>query len=273
MSNDLFNSAWEILNIADPQQKVDLTYAVFDTFSQNDPLFDNIDFHSELSATIHKLPIPGRPDKPELVQPRELPRRGLNSLEGRATLLHAICHIEFNAINLAWDAVYRFRDMPQQYYLDWMRVAKEEAEHFSLLRDYLVELGFAYGDFPAHNGLWEMAVETDHDVLIRMALVPRVLEARGLDVTPGIMKKFESVNDVRANEILTVIQREEIGHVEIGSRWYRYCCEQRGVDHDQTFRELLQKYLKSGIKKPINNDARLQAGFTQQELDYFESNI
>lgn len=269
MRNDLFDTAWEILNIADPQQKVTLTYAAVAEFSQTPSLLEN----SDSSSTIHKLEVPGRPDKPELVQPRELPRRALNSLEGRATLLHAICHIEFNAINLAWDAVYRFRDMPAQYYLDWMKVAKEESEHFSLLRDYLQELGFAYGDFPAHNGLWEMAVETDHDVLIRMALVPRVLEARGLDVTPGIMTKFASVNDTRANEILTIIQEEEIGHVEIGSHWYRYCCAQSGVDHDKTFRELMQQYLKSSIKKPINHAARLKAGFTQKELDYFENNI
>ena len=269
MINDLLNTAWEILNVSDPQQKVTQTYAAFDKFFEQDLQVDKID----LDKPVEQLIIPGRPDKPELVQPRELPRRGLNTLEGRATLLHAICHIEFNAINLALDAVYRFRDMPAQYYLDWLKVAKEEAYHFSLVRDYLEELGFAYGDFPAHNGLWEMAVDTEHDVLIRMALVPRVLEARGLDVTPGIMKKFESVNDTRANEILTIIERDEIGHVEIGSYWYRYCCDLRKVDHDKTFIELLQKYLKSGVKKPINHKARLQAGFTQKEIDYFESNL
>jgi len=269
MINDLLNTAWGILNVSDPQQKVTQTYAAFDKFFEQDLQVDNID----LDKPVEQLIIPGRPDKPELVQPRELPRRGLNTLEGRATLLHAICHIEFNAINLALDAVYRFRDMPAQYYLDWLKVAKEEAYHFSLVRDYLEELGFAYGNFPAHNGLWEMAVDTEHDVLVRMALVPRVLEARGLDVTPGIMKKFESVNDTRANEILTIIERDEIGHVEIGSYWYRYCCDLRKVDHDKTFIDLLQKYLKSGVKKPINHKARLQAGFTQKEIDYFESNL
>ena len=269
MINDLLNTAWEILNISDPQQKVTQTYSAFDKFSEVDLHVETID----LNLPVQHLNIPGRPDKPELVQPRTLPRRGLNTLEGRATLLHAICHIEFNAINLALDAVYRFRDMPAQYYLDWLKVAKEEAYHFSLLRDYLEELGFAYGDFAAHNGLWEMAVETEHDVLIRMALVPRVLEARGLDVTPGIMKKFESVNDTRANEILTIIERDEIGHVDIGSKWYRYCCDLRKVDHDKTFRDLLQKYLKSGVKKPINHKARLQAGFSQHEIDYFEGNL
>ncbi len=269
MQTSLFSTAWDILNVSTPREKVEQTYIAVDALK-------DLDINSKLldkDQAIQKLAIPGRPDKPKLVQLRDLPRRKINSLEGRASLLHAICHIEFNAINLAWDAVYRFRDMPVQYYLDWMKIAKEEAEHFSLLEVYLNELGFAYGDFAAHNGLWEMAVETDHDVLVRMALVPRVLEARGLDVTPGIMKKFESVGDVRANEILTIIQREEIGHVEIGSRWFRYCCEQRGVEHDKTFRDLLKQYLNSGIKKPVNYDARLKAGFTQQELDYLENNI
>ena len=264
MQNDLFSTAWDILNIASPQEKVEQTYQAVTRFTNSDPSSD---------FPIYRLAVPGRPDKPELVQPRELPRRKINSLEGRVSLLHAICHIEFNAINLAWDAVYRFRDMPVEYYSDWMKIAKEEAEHFSLLSDYINELGFAYGDFAAHNGLWEMAVDTDHDVLVRMALVPRVLEARGLDVTPGIMEKFASVGDKRANEILTVIQREEIGHVEIGSRWFRYCCEQRGLEHDKTFRDLLKQYMNSGIKKPVNHDARLKAGFTQQELDYLENNM
>lgn len=269
MQNKFIKRAWEVLTTNDPDQKVAQTYAAYDELNALTEEFTLCDSNTE----ILDLTIPGRPDKPELVLPREIPRRGLNSLEGRATLLHAICHIEFNAINLAWDAVYRFRDMPKQYYLDWLKVAKEEAYHFSLIRDYLAELGFAYGDFPAHNGLWDMAVETSHDVLIRMALVPRVLEARGLDVTPGIMKKFESVNDTRANEILTIIERDEIGHVEIGSYWYHYCCDLQDLEPDETFRQLLKKYLKSGVKKPINHDARLKAGFSQQELDYFENNI
>ena len=269
MSTDLFATAWEILAISNPEQKVSKTYAAFEDFPQSLTAINT----ASSDSIIESLAIPGRPDKPELVQPHDLPRRSIGSLEGRASLLHAICHIEFNAINLAWDAVYRFRGMPARYYLDWLKVAKEEAYHFSLLRDYLVELGFAYGDFPAHNGLWEMAVATDHDVLVRMALVPRVLEARGLDVTPGIMRKFANVKDTRANEILSIIQRDEIGHVDIGSRWFRYCCEQRGVDHDKTFTRLLRQYLKSSIKKPINHDARLKAGFSQKELDYFENKL
>jgi len=269
MFNKLLNDVWDVLNIPDYQDKVTQTYRLYEAFST----LKNEDIKQDHLSEIQRLEVPGRPTKPELVQPRELPRRSIHSLEGRAALLHAICHIEFNAINLALDAVYRFRDMPLQYYLDWISVAKEEAYHFSLLNEYLIELGFSYGDFFAHNGLWEMAVDTDHDVLVRMALVPRVLEARGLDVTPGIMKKFSSVNDTRANEILEIIQKDEIGHVEIGSYWFRFCCERKGVDHDETFRILLQQYLKSSIKKPINYDARLQAGFSQEELDYFDNNL
>lgn len=268
MKSHLPEIAWDILNINVPLQKVEMTYQAFNDFSDKQDIEP-----AACTMPVQPLAIPGRPDKPELVLPRELTRRSIGSLEGRASLLHSICHIEFNAINLAWDAVYRFRDMPNQYYLDWLKVAKEEAYHFSLLNEYLAELGFAYGDFSAHNGLWDMAVETDHDVMVRMALVPRVLEARGLDVTPGIMKKFESVKDTRANEILTIIQRDEIGHVEIGSHWFRYCCEQRDLDHDSTFQSLLKQYLKGGIKKPFDKQARLQAGFTQQELDYIESNL
>ena len=269
MKDNLFDCAWEILGLSDPMIKVTETFSAYEKFSLN------ISEQAELgsSSEIQKLPVPGRPVKPELVLPKELTKRSIGSLEGRAALLHAICHIEFNAINLAWDAIYRFRGMPAQYYFDWLKVAKEEAYHFSLLNEYLNELGFAYGDFPAHNGLWDMAVDTDHDVLVRMALVPRVLEARGLDVTPGIMKKFTSVKDTRANEILAIIQEDEIGHVEIGSRWFHYCCDQRELDHDETFRRLLNQYLKGGIKKPINQDARLRAGFSQEELNYFDNNL
>ena len=269
MSGELFKHAWDVLKISSYQEKVEQTYALYEKYAG----LDNNAIKSDSAEKAQSLVTPGRPEKPQLVLPKDLPRRSMSSLEGRAALIHAICHIEFNAINLALDAVYRFREMPKQYYLDWLLVAKEEAYHFSLLSDYLIELNFSYGDFPSHNGLWEMAVETDHDVLVRMALVPRVLEARGLDVTPGIMKKFESINDTRALEILAIIQKDEIGHVEIGSRWFRYCCEQRKLDHDVTFRKLLKEYLKSNIKKPINYNARLQAGFTQAELDYLEQDI
>lgn len=217
--------------------------------------------------------MPGLPEKLLLVAPRKLKSRSLSSPEGHAALIHAICHIEFNAINLAWDAVYRFRDMPSDYYTDWVRIAGEEAYHFSMLRQHLNSLGQEYGDFPAHNGLWEMAIETAYDPLVRMALVPRVLEARGLDVTPGIVKKLRDIGDQEAVDILAIVHRDEIGHVEAGSRWFNYLCGQRGLEPGATFRCLLDKHMRGGIKGPLHRDARKLAGFTEQELDYLEGVI
>ena len=192
------------------------------------------------------------------------------SLEGRAALIHSLCHIEFNAINLGWDAVYRFREMPRDFYTDWIKVAAEEAYHFSLLRDHLRDMGYDYGDFVAHNGLWEMAIKTDFDPLVRMALVPRVLEARGLDVTPGIMAKLEEVGDEAAVAILKIIHRDEIGHVEIGSRWFNHLCLERGLDASETFEALISQYMKGKLKGPFDMATRRKAGFSEAELKYLD---
>ena len=219
------------------------------------------------SSDLFKIEIPGRPVKPDLINPNEIKQRKLGSELGRATLIHAILHIEFNAINLALDAVYRFRDMPEQYYSDWLLVASEEAYHFSLLEKRLNDLGYAYGDMPAHNGLWEMVLKTDHDVLIRMALVPRVLEARGLDVTPGMIEKLLKVGDIETVEVLRIILRDEIGHVAIGSHWFKYCCELKSLEPEQTFRDLLIEHMGHGPNGPLHQEARLQAGFSQDEID------
>lgn len=212
------------------------------------------------------IPRPGRPARPRLVPPAQLPKRGLGSPEGRAALIHALAHIELNAIDLAWDAVYRFRDLPDAYYDDWVQVALEEAHHFSLLNGRLAELGYAYGDFDAHNGLWEMACETARDVLLRMALVPRFLEARGLDVTPGMIARLRRVGDGATVTILEVILRDEIGHVAVGSRWFRHVCAQRGLQSESTFRNLLAGHLRGRIKAPIDEAARTAAGFSLEEL-------
>lgn len=218
------------------------------------------------------LPIgePGRPARPVLVMPADVPRRGLGTAQGRAALLHAVTHIEFNAINLAWDAVYRFRDLPERFYDDWVRVADEEAHHFQLLRRRLQQLGYDYGDFPAHNGLWDMAQKTAFDPMVRMALVPRVLEARGLDVTPAMMKRLRQVGDLESVAILEIILRDEIGHVEIGSRWFRYFCDGRGLEMEQTFRELISAYFAGQLRGPFNDAARLRAGFSETELRALE---
>ncbi len=177
---------------------------------------------------------------------------------------------EFRAINLAWDAVYRFRGLPSAFYADWIKVADEEAHHFSLLRNYLKTQNYDYGDFDAHDGLWKMALETAHDPLVRMALVPRVLEARGLDVIPAITQRFRENGDQAAVDILAVIQSDEVGHVDIGSRWFHYLCKQRGLDSEIVFRELVEKYMKNHVKGSIDREARRQAGFSEQELDYLD---
>jgi uncharacterized ferritin-like protein (DUF455 family) len=209
---------------------------------------------------------PGRPDRPRRVSPRNLPRRGLASAEGRAALIHAVAHIEFNAINLAWDAVSRFRGMPDDYYRDWVGVAVDEARHFTMLSARLAELGHAYGDFDAHDGLWEMAVKTADSCLARMALVPRVLEARGLDVTPGMIARLRAAGDDATAAILEVILREEVAHVAAGSRWFVWCCEREGVDPGATFQDLIQRYLRGTLRGPFNVEARLRAGFTEAEI-------
>jgi len=210
---------------------------------------------------------PGRPLKPELVAPRQVPRRRLGGPAGRAALVHAIAHIEFNAINLALDAACRFRAMPAAYYADWLSVAADEARHYQLLQGRLQELGHEYGDFPAHNGLWEMAERTAGSCLERMALVPRVLEARGLDVTPGMIKRLQQAGDNETVGILEIILAEEVRHVEIGTRWFRHCCAEQHKDPESTFISLLSETFGGSIRGPFNLPARFKAGFTQQEMD------
>jgi uncharacterized ferritin-like protein (DUF455 family) len=181
--------------------------------------------------------------------------------------VHAVAHIEFNAINLAWDAVYRFRGMPDAYYRDWASCAHDEARHFAMLSTRLAELGHAYGDFDAHNGLWEMAEKTAHRDTARMALVPRVLEARGLDVTPGMIDRLRGVGDERTIAILDVILREEVAHVAAGTRWFRWCCERDGLEPREAFLDLLRDYMGRNLRGPFNREARIQAGFDEAELD------
>lgn len=215
---------------------------------------------------IRPIPSPGRPERPELVAPKALKSRKLGSEGGRAVLVHAVAHIEFNAINLALDAIYRFRDLPDQFLLDWQSVAEDEGRHFSMLAARLRTLGHAYGDFPAHNGLWEAAIRTDGDALVRMALVPRVLEARGLDVTPGMIARLAEVGDTETIACLEVILAEELGHVAIGTRWYRFLCAREGiVDSEAHFLTLLRRYGHGAVRPPFNEPARLAAGFTHRE--------
>ena len=222
-----------------------------------------IEPNSQLTAT---QAIPGQPAKPELVAPKLVPRRAMHTIEGRASTIHALAHIEFNAINLALDAIWRFADLPQQYYHDWLLVAKEETLHFSLLQQHLQSMGYDYGDFVAHNSLWEMAVKTQDDVLARMALVPRTLEARGLDATPAMRARLAQAGEHAACEILDIILRDEIGHVAIGNRWYAYLCAQRKLDPLQVWHALRVQFKAPVMRPPFNIDARRAAGFSEEEI-------
>ena len=210
--------------------------------------------------------LPGRPERPRLMEALRVPARSAHTPAGRAALLHAIAHIEFNAINLALDAAWRFPGLPEAYYRDWLRVAGEEALHFELLREHLRSLGHDYGDFDAHDGLWTMAERTAGDVLARMALVPRTLEARGLDATPPLQAKFRKAGDVRAAEILGVILRDEVGHVAIGNHWYRWLCAERGLEPEALYPELALRFQAPRLRAPFNLEARRSAGFTEREL-------
>lgn len=265
MAGDLHAAAQDCLRAATPEAKVERTFAAFERFSRGE-LAPDAD-----APPPEPIGMPGRPARPRLVHPRELPRRGFGTREGLAAFVHAVAHIEFNAIDLAWDAVYRWRGMPARFYANWASVANDEARHFMLLRGRLRELGFDYGDFDAHHGLWEMAEKTAHDGLARMALVPRVLEARGLDVTPGMIAKLRQLGDEATAGILEVILREEVGHVAAGSRWFRWHCAQRGLEPQATFRALLAEYARAVLYGPFNRAARLEAGFDADELASLEA--
>ena len=260
---DLFQCARQCIEAPQPDQKLALTRAGARAWREGTLSLD-------VAAGPVPISTPGRPQRPELVRPAKLARRKLSNPAGRAAFLHALAHIEFNAINLAWDAVYRFRGMPQAFYSDWIGVAEEEAQHFGMLRQRLRDVGHDYGDFPAHDGLWEMAVKTAHDVLVRMALVPRVLEARGLDVTPAMIQRLQQAGDTETAGLLKVILRDEIGHVAHGSRWFRFVCRQRGLEPVVTFQRLLGEYLPGSIRSPLNTEARKQAGFGEDEMELLQ---
>ncbi len=255
----LFERAAECLHTCKPSEKVALTQALYRDWCDRKLVIDR-------QFKVEPIGEAGRPAKPLLVAPKDVPRRSMHTEEGRVILCHALAHIEFNAINLALDAVYRFTDMPEAYYGDWLKVASEEAYHYGLLESYLHKRKAQYGDYVAHNGLWEMAQLTAHDVMVRMALVPRVLEARGLDVTPGILKKLEQAKDNEFIAHLEIIQRDEIGHVKIGSHWFKYLCEQRKLPYRETFKQLIQQYMKGSLRGPFDEVARMQAGFSAEEI-------
>ncbi len=216
-------------------------------------------------------PLPGRPPRPLLVPASKLPRRTPFTTEGRAAQLHAVAHIEFNAINLALDAAWRFPGLPEAFYRDWLRVAAEEALHFTLLSEHLQASSHHYGDFDAHDGLWAMVERTAGDATARMALVPRTLEARGLDATPPMQARLAKAGDARAVEILAIILRDEIGHVAVGNRWYRWLCERDDHDPLAHYARLAVDYGAPRLRPPFNLQARRDAGFSAAEIAALDS--
>ena len=267
MKIELFSSAFSCLQCADVESKLRQVAVLRSAWDQGE-----ISIAPSLSPVV-PVPVPGRPSRPEMVSALAVDKRKLSTAEGRAALIHSLAHIEFNAINLALDAIYRFREMPAAFYGDWLQVAAEEASHFSMLRDHLRSQDYDYGDFTAHNGWWEMAVVTAHDPMVRMALVPRVLEARGLDVLPGIMHKLASCGAHEPVALLKAILNDEVGHVAIGNRWYGFLCEQRGLEPLDTFRTLLREYNAPRLRGPLHTSARLAAGFTEAEMKMLENSI
>lgn len=261
---NIFESAYSCLIESDLDQKVRLLAQLQEDWSMDAFEFTPLD-------EVVRIADPGRPEKPVLVSPKELPRRRLGSPEGHAALMHSIAHIEFNAINLALDAIYRFQYMPKEFYLDWLGVAGEESYHFQMIREHLYHLGYEYGDMPAHDGLWMTTYETDHDPLIRMALVPRTLEARGLDVTPPMIQKLRAIGDKRGVEILKILLHDEIGHVEVGTRWFRYLCKERDLNPFNTFQEIIKTYYHGDLRGPFNYEAREQAGFCAEEIAWLKT--
>jgi uncharacterized ferritin-like protein (DUF455 family) len=256
---ELRTAALRVLAIDDPATKTGAARALFAESAAR--FFVDAD-----AQPVAGCALPGRPPRPRLVAPGTLPMRSAFTREGRAALLHAVAHIEFNAINLALDAVWRFAGMPAAYYRDWLRVAAEEAHHFTLLAEHLATLGCRYGDFDAHDGLWAMVERTAGDVTARMALVPRTLEARGLDATPPMRAKLARAGDARAAEILDVILRDEVGHVAIGNRWYRWLCARDGLDPLAHYALLAATHKAPRPRPPFNVEARLAAGFDAAEI-------
>ena len=260
----LFAAAKRCFLIADPDEKLDASLALVADWRAGKLYWDADDEPEQFM-------LPGRLERPLLVPPQQVGKRGCASRTRRAARVPALAHIEWTAVNLAWDTIYRFRGLPREYYEDWLQCAGEESEHFLALRGQLRAMGFDYGDFSAHDELWGSAVETAHDLMDRMGIVHRVFEARALDVIPGTLEKFRELGDSKTAAILTRIANDEIGHVSAGSRWFRYRCEQQGLDPDDTFFKLLQRYLGHIPRGPFNHEARRQCGFSDNELARLEA--
>ena len=264
MNNHLFEIAETCLYHSTINQKLMLT-------GQAQQCAENNTLSIQPEASIRPIDQVVFPERPVLVAPRTLPRRRLGSLGGRIALLHAVAHIEFYAIYLAWDMIYRFRGQTRQFYLDWLRVAADEAIHFALVRARLQALGSDYGEFPAHRGLWEIAVDTADDLLARLALVPRYMEARGLDATPGMIERMLQHGDPASADLLQRIVDDEVSHVAYGSKWFANVCAQRALEPERAYFDCLNQYLQGTVRGPFNRALRKRAGFSDAELRKLDS--
>jgi uncharacterized ferritin-like protein (DUF455 family) len=262
--NDLFKIAQYCLHQTLVEDKLEQTHRAWQA---------HLNGTLTLSADAAPLPIADTrfPERPLLLPPRQMPRRTLNTPGGVVAFFHALAHIEFIAIYLAWDIIYRFRGLPDSFYRDWLRVADEEAQHFSLIRAHLLTLGSDYGALPAHGGLWDHALQTADDLLSRLAIVPRCMEARGLDVTPAMIDKFKAMKDPASTAILTRILHDEIGHVQLGSKWFNYLCAQQSVNPDEKYKQLITEFYPGKPRGPFNRKMRIIAGFSNAELDWLEN--
>lgn len=263
---NIFDLAADCLFVESVDAKLVSTELAGRLLGEDQVEFSNGSSPEDIDATVF-------PEQPKLVDPKDLPQRGLATEKGRIALLHSIAHIEFYAIHLAWDIIYRFRDQPEKFYRDWLKVAAEEALHFKLLRHRLRDFDTEYGDLAAHKGLWDIAVLTRDDLLARLALVPRTMEARGLDVTPGMINKLEQVNDCDSVVVLERILGDEIGHVAIGSDWFRTICKNKGLQPAPTYLNYVKSLFGGKIRRPINLDLRRKAGFTELELESLQALI
>jgi uncharacterized ferritin-like protein (DUF455 family) len=269
----MFTKVSLAFELADPTQKAKTILAIENgsAYSNQSEINKQLLYAFDAERKQHKvIQKPGIPKKPLLADPRNMPKRKLGSEIGLQAMIHAIAHIEFSAINLALDAIQRYPEMPLEYHHDWLSVAQDESKHFLMLSERLNQLGCEYGDFEAHDGLWALAEATKDNVLDRMAIVPRMMEARGLDMNPQIMKKLTQIGDNNSVELLKIILRDEINHVSIGNKWFHYCCGMNTVSPDQTFMDKFQQYFTQTPKGALNVEARIKAGFTYDELDYLQ---
>lgn len=254
----LVAGARAIVTAQETSEKVRLAYGVSKAWFQRSLALGSLSKDGDMPER------PGRPPNPTLLAPRDMPKRSLTGKAGRLALIHSLAHIELNAVDLTWDLIGRFAyvRLPRSYYDDWVRVGLEEAKHFAMLQDRLSRLDATYGDLPAHDGLWQAAQDTGHDLAARLAIIPLVLEARGLDITPPMIEKARQIGDEDTAKCLDIIYRDEKNHVAFGAKWFRFLCDRQGIRAEPAFHAYVRRHFRGALKPPFNDRARSEAGLT-----------